>query len=162
MPAQRSARSAARVRGQTGGRAESDRAASISNDLRQFVRIAHAQVETLAGNRMQRLRGVAQQNGACADDGAGELERKRKRTPILAFQKAADARAEPRRQRGEELGSPASPQAICPAPASSSIPARNDRLPAAGGHRPSGVKRSYATPRCGSFLQSFATSATCL
>jgi len=40
----------------------------VEDDLRQFPRIAQPQIEALSGDRMQRLRGVAD------EDGVGESE----------------------------------------------------------------------------------------
>ena len=96
--------------------------------LRQFIRVANTEIEALTRDRMQRLRCVAQQNGALGGDARREFKRKRERAPIGDYGSMARRRA--------RSAARAPPRTIVPKvrparwhfPELSSTPSRNGRL----------------------------------
>src|SRR5579864_2333611 len=70
-----------RVGGELGARADFA-ARRCKQLLRQLVCVAHSQIETLPGNRMQRLRRVAKQHDAFPDDALRVIEVQRKYAPV--------------------------------------------------------------------------------
>ena len=71
-------------------------------DLRQIPGVAQAQVQSLTGDRVQRLRGVADEGRALADALAAHAQRERHAAARARRDERARAPAESLRQRGEE------------------------------------------------------------
>src|ERR1700682_6523837 len=66
--------------------------------LRQFIRVANTEIETLTRDRMQRLCCSAQENGALRGDARREFERQRERAPIVDTGPRPGARPETLRE----------------------------------------------------------------
>jgi hypothetical protein len=71
----------------------------IEHDLRELPRVAQPDIESLAGDRMQRLRGIAERNASRARRLAGEFEHERKRAAIGDAGEAARPRPKWRASR---------------------------------------------------------------
>ena len=78
-------RAASRICGEKLGRTKM---IAVGNDgarkqlLRQFIRVANTEIETLSRDRMQRLRCVTEKNGALAGDAGREFKRQREGAPV--------------------------------------------------------------------------------
>src|SRR5437762_6048494 len=76
------------------------RVARRCNDrVRELECVAHAEIETLSRNRVQRLRCIADHYNACANRGPRDLERKRERTARADADEAFETRTEAHGQR---------------------------------------------------------------